>query len=171
MKKIMVILLAVLMTVSMAACGSAVQDKESSGNESSLRVVELTMDNWTEYFEVVSEEAVFKDLTGAQTPDRIYSIALKEGVVFSKKTMETVTFLFRYNMEKTYYTMDENGNILWGEVETMQQQDGRRDLFVGDPFPSELVNSNGGGATSERRYVNIPADVEITGISGKLYFD
>lgn len=171
MKKIMVILLAVLMTVSMTACGSAGQEDGTSKNEGELRVVELTMDNWTEYFEVVSEEAVFKDLTGAQTPDRIYSIALKEGVVFSEKIKETVTFLFRYNMERTYYVISENGNILWGETEYTQQQYGRRDLFVGDPFPSELVNSNGGGVTSERRYVNVPADVEITGVSGKLYFD
>lgn len=170
MKKIMAILLAALVMVSMAACGGS-NNGETSGSGSELKVVELTMDNWTEYFEVVSEEALYKDMTGASNPDRIYSIALKEGVVFSKKTMETVTFLFRYNMEKTYYSIDENGGIVWGEIESSQQQDGRRELFVGDPFPSELVNSNGGGGKDDSRYVNIPSNVEITGVSGKLYFD
>ena len=170
MKKIMAILLAALMMVSMTACGGS-NNGETPDGGSELKVVELTMDNWTEYFEVVSEEAVYKDMTGASNPDRIYSIALKEGVVFSKKTMETVTFLFRYNMEKAYYSIDENGGIVWGEIESSQQQDGRRELFVGDPFPSELVNSNGGGGTDDSRYVNVPSNVEITGVSGKLYFD
>lgn len=209
MKKVISLLLATIMCISLTACNSKSQtndnsvpqemennhneesnnedEKENSENNSEPKIVEITSENWTDYFEIVMEEGLLvePDVPGeSKKPDRIYNIVLKDGVVLSKKILDKVVFEFSYDEEKRFYEIDENGNLTWGDTEFIEskKESKRIDVGVFDPnvpefmwdestFPRELIRAssryyNSGKITSG--YIVAPNNVEITNVSGKL---
>lgn len=195
MKKLFALLLAAVTICSLIACGGESSDhnkmqanesgsqqevennqgKENTGSNKESKIVALSIENWTEYFEIITEEGLFSDPMGAKNADIRYSIALKDGVIISQKTWELITFEFSYNLEKRLYTVDENNNIVWEEAETTEAKTDSRELPIGDPgvkAPYSMLSSSTWGKTAEgKAYTVVPVDFVITNVSGNLYFD
>lgn len=198
MKKYMALLLTVVLCLSIIACGgretgakdpvdqqttASEQQKETektsaenvSENKGELHKVEITMDNWSDYFEFVIEEGMFADPTGAEHASIRYSVKLKDGVVISQTNWELITFEFSYHLEKRFYTVDENNTVVWEEAETTESQTDSREIPFGDAgakSPHYVLSGNSWGKTAEgKTYAVVPVDFVVTNVLGNVYFD
>ena len=115
MKKILALVLMFTLSLSLCACGkksefdgsandipnlpvsSKSQEKYYSAKELKdfLTIVEITIDNWEDYFEIKEIVTMKKDPLGEETgyKEMDWHIALKDGWSIN----ETVTFKFTYN--------------------------------------------------------------------------
>lgn len=90
-------------------------------NESQYELVEITLDNWQDYFEMREyhkfEENGFGEFEKVTT---YYSLVSKDGIIFDKSKSE-VTFEFTCDIETKPYTVDfENKTVTYGETTKTQ---------------------------------------------------
>lgn len=102
MKKILVLLLALIMIMSLTACGQ-------SGEK-----VEITMDNWQEYLELTAEVGVEKDDNGATDVFGIVVLKVKDEYIVKEGYGTDITFEYSYD-----YVVREatNFDVKTGEIE------------------------------------------------------
>lgn len=164
------------------------ENNQSAESNSEPKIVEITSENWTDYFEIVVEEGLLADPDAPEEPkkpDRRYNIVLKDGVVLSKETIDNVGFEFSYDEEKRFYEIDKEGNLIWGDTEFIESKTESKTITVGtfDPdkpefvmdestFPHLLIGwlagSSGPDGESWKGYIIAPNNLEITNVSGKL---
>lgn len=90
-------------------------------NESLYELVEITLDNWQDYFELREyhkfEENGFGEFEKVTT---YYSLVSKDGIIFDESKSE-VTFEFTCSIETKPYTVDfENKTVTYGETTKTQ---------------------------------------------------
>ncbi len=95
--------------------------QESSDEQSKYEPVEITLDNWQDYFELREyhkfEENGFGEFKKVTT---YYSIVSKDGILFDQSKSD-VTFEFVCNIESKPYTVDfENRAVIYGEATGMK---------------------------------------------------
>lgn len=127
MKKKWILILVALMCISLCACGksqSTTQKEESGGLFKKKKEIEITMDNWQEYFEI---KAVLKDFDFKKNAfDEIEDLEMKKGdagtgfclkeeyldsfvradIAVEINTNQADGALFKYNMATDTYEME-----------------------------------------------------------------
>ena len=120
MKKLLVLILALVMIMSLTACGGNNND-ESSGenNDSKVQSFEITNENWDKYFEYVTTDLEMEDpdLATAST-----YLLLKEEFGTADAELSNVSVEMKYNPQmyiykvdftnKTYEQLRPNGELL-----------------------------------------------------------
>ncbi len=197
MKKIFALLLAAVMCFSLAACGEnkeASNDNEPQTNENGsqqnpsgsqsdapietpdeLKEVELTLDNWSEYFEIIAKEEIDSSADGKETIDLAQYFAIK-----SEDTLVGdfgVTVRIDCKMEQKYYTIDENGKVVCGDtVKTsdfrITADSSRYDTPFDASSPLKLVCSADAYANeveaTDKPSAIVPTSVEVFEIYGSV---
>jgi len=78
MKRIVAVFLMVAMCVWLAACGAGTPDlnKDNSANKKEYKAVEITMENWSEYFEFTTNYSVYyKESAFSDTQKELNGVA------------------------------------------------------------------------------------------------
>ena len=116
MKKLIALLLCAVMCLSFVACDYSLTDNTTTKNELQYEIVEITLDNWQDYFELCThhefEENGFGEFEMVTT---YYTLVSKSGIVFDINKSE-VTVELTANIEDKTYTVDlENKTVVYGE--------------------------------------------------------
>ncbi len=97
---------------------------ESADDQPQYELVDITLDNWQDYFELREyhkfEENGFGEFKKVTT---YYSLVSKDGIVFDESKSD-VTFEFTCNIERKPYTVDfENRTVIYGETTEVETSD------------------------------------------------
>ena len=99
---------------------AAAPDAADTGTEEQIEVIEITMDNWQDYFDVVEEERVDENAFGeAEDIYTVYTLVLKDGYEMVESDTNIVV--------ESIYTLEWH----YAEVDTVS-----RTLTIGDPVPN-----------------------------------
>ncbi len=175
MKKLFALVLTTVMAVAMVACGGSGNDPQPTNTPEPTpsQTVQLTMDNWQDYFEIVEKEEPQKNRF-----DEVENIfftnylVLKNGYeIFEPSVGNEYTDIdieYSYDTEKRWYTLDENGVATWGEVEPYEN--GRTEIVSltsgGNLLPFCIEHSH---SYSTGRYICVKTNITVTRIQGTLY--
>lgn len=154
------------------------EEEELEEEEPEVEAIEITLDNWQDYFEMREyhefEENGFGEIDGVYIG---YYLVSKDGIICDTDKSD-VTFEYTCNDEEKSYTVDcENKTIIYGEttathtfgpmVETM----GPIGQVVGEDrnnrYGASLEGGNPTGALKSMVYEVV--DIEITRIAGTFY--
>ena len=117
MRKIIALLLVAVMCLSFVGCDQTPPNDTIIENEPQYEIVEITLDNWQDYFELCThhefEENGFGEFEMITT---YYTLVSKSGIVFDINKSE-VTVELTANIEDKTYTVDlENKTVVYGET-------------------------------------------------------
>ena len=177
MKKLVMMLLAITMVLGLTACGS--NDSNTGGNDKPVvpetETIEITIDNWKDYFEIVEGTHVSKN--SFDEPENIYpisSLKLKEGYTLGTDEYgNTIDYelAIEYSYTAAYYNVEmdvENCTLTIGDLyegETPKQSS-RTTTFYSDNnfYPSWNSRGREGVVVA----MEILSDIEIIRIQGSL---
>lgn len=146
-------------------------------NESQYETIEITLDNWQDYFEIRTHNAFAEN--GFGEFERVvtwYLLVSKEGIVFDENNCN-VTFEYAYTIERKPYTIDfENETITYGETIATETSDpivktmsGVGNYFDEEPFSKYGETVGSANILDELQGdTNVVVSVEITRISGSF---
>lgn len=175
MKKLVMMLLAITMVLGLAACGS-----EDSDNDKPVvpetETVEITIDNWQDYFEIV--EGTHVSTNSFDEPENIYpklSLELKEGYTLGTDEWgNTIDYelAIEYTYTAAYYNVEmdvENCTLTIGDLyegETPEQSSRTTTFFSG--MNDFYTSWNSRGRDGVVVAMEILSDIEIIRIQGSI---
>lgn len=173
MKKIIALLLVAVMCFSLAACGG---DNEASNNnepqtnesgEKTAKAVEISIDNWQEYFEIVEREETEKN-EFEEIEDMykgVYLVLKDEYEMVGYDT--SIAIEYNYIEEWRYVEIDkENGVLTIGELVPDKENEEMNGLTK-EIIYSKTSLTNGRSWSEGMQAV--PTNFEIVRIQGTLY--
>lgn len=150
---------------------------EPENTEPQYETVEITLDNWQEYFEIRTHNAFAEN--GFGEFERVvtwYLLVSKDGIVFDESNCN-VTFEYTYTIERKPYTIDfENKTITYGEtIATETSEPIVKTMSGAGNYLGEEPFSRYGEAVGSANILdelqgdtNVVVSVEITRISGSF---
>jgi hypothetical protein len=168
MKKLLALLLAV-MCFSLGACGG---EKDTATIEPQYETVEITPDNWQDYFEVRSESFVFTENNFGEVSDIEVEIYLmtKDGIVCDISNCD-IAVEWEYTWGYTSFLINrENETITYGAVPSnpWTQNADKTMRAIGDSFGCTIFTHHVGTLEGEMFPRLLSADV--IRIEGTLCF-
>lgn len=162
MKRLFASILALVMFLSMAACGGGEP-------EPTLVETEITLDNWFVYFDITEAPEEFyesdQDGTGYYiTLKDEYADGIDPDLEGENGMFSSVEFMVAYDFAGG--TADDSGELLWADYSDHQEMQYYYDSNLGFqayPFTVSLRDT-------ANSYVNVVQNIEVTGARGKLYF-
>ncbi len=197
MKKIISLLMVLIMSLGLVACGGDAnkENAEDSTEETiehtyvpsgSVAVlgdkvedvsggIKITVENWSDYLEIVSEEEEILDEDGEFVGLRQCNyLKVKDDYVLSEENVSNLSLECMYSTEKRWYAIDkEDGEIIRGSAE--RGQDGNKMVVsvsseVSEyPFALETVYS--AGTDGIMNYYMAGVNFRIVNIQGVLYIE
>lgn len=180
MKKLLLGLISFIMVVSLCGCGnneSSNDSNQGSNDVNNTVTIELTMDNWQDYFELgMQEKDEFNEFDELECTRKCVVLILKDEFTLSKTDISEITIELSYDLEKHYYTFNEAKNkVKW--LDTAVEEVGQTRIIT--TFSDLLFNGNmlllsnggGGGKDHTALYVNVYTNAKITKIKGNLYLN
>ena len=175
MKKVLLILLAVLMTVSFCACGKTGRKKHGANNGSAEKSpvieVKLDMDNFYDYFEYHEFHSPTKNDDGVTTSLQIlYGFQLKEGyeaanLIDYKDTLE-VDFKAVGLIKEGDFTVDFDTLEYTGTETKISVVDVSEDLIF---WPKGNRTEIWAFGLYSKSYVMYFKSFEVTAVKGSIY--
>ncbi|MDO4500739.1 MAG: hypothetical protein Q4B60_05620 [Erysipelotrichaceae bacterium] len=180
MKKLFAMLLVVAMCFSLVACGNSSEMKETSKNdvskesvtegssEETVKTVEITTDNWQDYFEIVERAETIKNAFDEIDSMRQSAfIVLKNGYEMVGYNTD-ITVEYNYIMEWRHVEIDiEKGVLTIGELASNLESQEMNGMIT-NIFESETSLIDGYGRSGDAQ--TVPTNIEITRIQGTLYY-
>lgn len=178
MKKLMMMLLSAVMVMSLAACGGS--DSNNSKKDEPIvpetETVEITIDNWQDYFEIVEGTTVRTN--EFDEPESVYptmNLVLKEGIELGVNEYGTVMgyeLAVEYGFTSAYYNVEmdlENCTLTIGDLYEgdTPEQDTETNTFFHD-MNSFYMSYNSRGQGGVTVAMEIISDVEIIRIQGTI---
>lgn len=170
MKKMIAILLAAVMCFSLVACGG---EKGTTTTEPQYETVEITLDNWQEYFEVRPESFVFTENSFGEVSDIEVDIYLmtKDGIVCDVSNCN-IAVEWEYTWGYTSFVINrENETITYyGAVPSNPgtQNADKTMRAIGDSFGCTIFSHNVGALEGEMFPQLL--SVDVIRIEGTLCF-
>lgn len=140
-------------------------EKPSDTEES----VVLTMDNWNEYFEIITKDVIVNDSKGNPIPDRQFYFVLKEGMEFGQRSLETVVLEYQYHIERQYYELAEAEEIIWKEEQPLEDNIHTKTIELKEQTKLLAQRAAHGNNSDKKFFIHIPKEINITNIKGTLY--
>lgn len=125
MNKIFKVILLTLLTMTLCACGNAQDSSNNSdstgNNKKEPTPVEITTDNWNEYFNLVNKEIKGYDEFGDfKCIYKVTALELKEEHTLSKTGMSELTVEITYDSDIHFYQLNEaKDDVIWLETDML----------------------------------------------------
>ena len=175
MKRVMLILLAAVMTVSLCACGKSGRRKNGANHNnaeiSPVIEVKMTMDNFYDYFEYHEFHSPTKNDDGVTTSMQIlYGFKLKEGYEAAnmseyKDTLQ-VDFKAEGLIREGDFTIDFDNLTYTGREDKISVVDVKEDLIF---WPKGNRTEIWAFGLYSKSYVMYFRKFEVTAVKGSIY--
>ena len=198
MKKIIALLLVAVMSLSLVACGGGSENNSNqqtnngsqqetnvsqSGDANEPQKIELTLDNWSQCFDIVGAIGTSVYPNGNKVSDYIYHLVPKDSNIIVDNSGEGIVVRISCNIAKRYFTIDETGAITLRDTEysepfTYTCDSTKIDTDFSESSPCVLIcGANAIDANTkyreefenaERLVMFVPTDIEVLEIHGTV---
>lgn len=142
---------------------SVTEEEELGEEEPEVEAIEITLDNWQEYFEIVERDKVIKNAFDEITDVvRVWDIVIKDGFEMVEYDI-AVEYSFIYEMR--YYEIDkEDGTLTIGEYSGEGKFSDTMNKKISSSVESNLIFTSSAG----NKILYFPTDLQIVRIQGTL---
>lgn len=175
MKKILLGLASFMMFLSLCGCAGDSNKNDNQQEIDKSVAIELTMDNWQDYFDLGMSEKEFRNEFGElERVHKCVVLILKDEYTLSEKDGSEITVELSYDGEHHYYQLIESedkvewlGSTVVDEGQSKILTTFNELIFNENMF---LLSTGGGyGKDHSNPYVYVLGNVEVTKIQGTLY--
>lgn len=167
---------AILEIIALSGKGDPTSEQDNPDGDKKRVAIDITMDNWQDYFDVVRKEEINRNAFDEIEDVRLnYYIILKSEYTMAPYAGEDAGYTniaaeAKYHMEWRHLDIDyENGKITVGDPPENPEDffdDGERsEVFSIEYEETDICHSFG----RHDDFYQVPADLEIVRIQGKLY--
>ena len=181
MKKLMwSVVLSLILVIGMVGCknqGNETDPTKEEKKKEKVKAIDITLDNWQEYFELVEEAELYKNAFGEITEGYIYDcLKLKDNYKFALEKETSVAIECRYDKVWRYIEINtETGEIKVGDIVPDSETQGMSGSMEEEYTETRTISNEEtegimiGSCTSMGEMQTFVTDFEMLRVQGTLY--